>query len=91
MTFDHFVPADDTDPEVLQININEMDYDRGAYTNSGLLLFVVDPDEYIGKKVLAVPRCCQRRKGTTDRERVNFCVARREKRMLPGDDNFPLP
>ncbi|KAK9445228.1 hypothetical protein VB005_00336 [Metarhizium brunneum] len=28
-TFDHLVPADDPDPEVLQINIFEMDYDEG--------------------------------------------------------------
>ncbi|KID97583.1 hypothetical protein MAJ_06455, partial [Metarhizium majus ARSEF 297] len=29
VTFDHLVPADDPDPEVLQINIFEMDYDEG--------------------------------------------------------------
>ncbi|PNH69907.1 hypothetical protein VD0001_g7027 [Verticillium dahliae] len=30
VTFDHLVPADDPNPEVLQININEMDDDEGA-------------------------------------------------------------
>lgn len=29
-----------------------------AYAHKGLLL-AIDPVEYIGKKVLAVPRCCQ--------------------------------
>ncbi|PNH26507.1 hypothetical protein BJF96_g10164 [Verticillium dahliae] len=33
VTFDHLVPADDPNPEVLQININEMDDDEGAYAN----------------------------------------------------------
>ncbi|KID62955.1 uncharacterized protein G6M90_00g079560 [Metarhizium brunneum] len=57
VTFDHLVPADDPDPEVLQINIFEMDYDEGLYANT-YLPFKVDPSEYTGRKVLAVPRCC---------------------------------
>ncbi|PMD60192.1 uncharacterized protein K444DRAFT_643133 [Hyaloscypha bicolor E] len=57
VTFDHLVPADDPDPKVLQINIIEIDNDGGAYTNE-YLPFAVDPAEYIGKKVLAVPRYC---------------------------------
>ncbi|PNH53256.1 hypothetical protein VD0002_g2371 [Verticillium dahliae] len=36
VTFDHLVPADDPNPEVLQININEMDDDEGAYANKYL-------------------------------------------------------
>lgn len=75
VTFDHLVPTDDLDPEVLQINIIEMDDDQGAYANEHLP-FEVDPTEYTGK-VLAVPRCCQKRKGTQDRERVNVQVAER--------------
>ncbi|KAF2963418.1 hypothetical protein GQX73_g10145 [Xylaria multiplex] len=66
VAFDHLVPADDLDPDVLQINICEMDYDGGEETNKHLL-FLVNPADYIGKKVLAVPRCCQKRKGTQDR------------------------
>jgi hypothetical protein len=31
-------------------------------------LFPVNPTEYTEKKVLAVPRCCQHKKGTQDRE-----------------------
>lgn len=40
--------------------------------------FAVDPAEYAGKKVLAVPRCCQKRKGTTDRRRINGDVDYRD-------------
>lgn len=81
VTFDHLVPADDTDPEVLQINIIEIEEDGGAYANENLP-FSVDPADFIGKKVLAVPRCCQKRKGTQDRGRVNDGVVMRERRMI---------
>ncbi|KAB8346223.1 hypothetical protein FH972_023268 [Carpinus fangiana] len=74
VTFDHLVPTDDVDPEVLQINIVEMDDDEGAYANE-TLPFKVDPAAYTGRRVLAVPRCCQKRKGTTDRVRINDGVA----------------
>lgn len=77
VTFDHLVPADDPNPEVLAINIIEVDNDGGAYANK-FLLFPVDPTEYTGKKVLAVPRCCQKKKGTQDRGRINSLVAERE-------------
>ncbi|OAQ98761.1 hypothetical protein LLEC1_05796 [Akanthomyces lecanii] len=70
VTFDHCVPENDEDPEVLQINIFEMDDDDGAYARAGLL-FPVDPRQYAGVKILAAPRCCQRRRGKTDRRRVN--------------------
>ena len=33
--------------------------------------------KYTGKMVLAVPRCCQKRKGTQDRARVNSRVSDR--------------
>lgn len=78
VTFDHLVPSDDQNPEVLQINMYEMDYDDGAYVHA-TLPFKVDPAEYTGKKVLGVHRCCQRRKGTTDRFRVNSDVIDKEK------------
>ena len=78
VTFDHLVPADDPDPEVLQINIIEMEGDDGAYANK-YLKFKVNPEEYLGSKVLAVPRCCQLRKGTQDRKRVNDSVLERER------------
>ena len=76
VTFDHLVPDDDINPEVLQINIIETEDDNGVYANRWLL-FKVDPTEFIRKKVLAVPRCCQERKGTQDRWRVNALVDQR--------------
>jgi hypothetical protein len=57
-----------------------MDNDMGTYATEHLP-FAVDPAEYIGKKVLAVPRCCQKRKGTQDCERVNGSVAERDREM----------
>lgn len=77
MTFDHLVPANDIqNPEVLQLNIIEIESDNGVYANTWLS-FAVDAAEYTGKKVLAVPRCCQKRKGTQDRWRVNALVDQR--------------
>lgn len=49
VTFDHLVPADDDNPEVLQINIIEVEDDQGVYANTGLL-FTVDPTEFIGRR-----------------------------------------
>lgn len=81
VTFDHRVPNGDDDPEVLQINIIEMDDDEGDYARQWLR-FEVTPEEwrreYDAKKVLAVPRCCAKRKGTTDRARVNDGVLDRD-------------
>lgn len=81
VTFDHLVPSDDRDPETLQINIIETDDDDAAYANMHLL-FPVDAGEYRGKKVLAVPRCCSKRKGTTDRGRINESVIMKEELAL---------
>ncbi|MCJ1325455.1 hypothetical protein MMC10_002118 [Thelotrema lepadinum] len=78
VTFDHLVPTDDLDPEVLQINIIEMENDDGVYALEGLP-FEVDVEEFRGKKVLAVPRCCQKRKGTQDRRRINVGVKERDR------------
>lgn len=71
---------------MLQINIIELEANDGPFTNgvayvNEYLLFAVDPADYIGKKVPFVPRCCQRRKGTQDRARVNGSVAERNPRM----------
>jgi hypothetical protein len=63
---------------VLQINIIEIEGDGAAYANK-YLRFAVDPADYTRKKILAVPRCCQKRKGTQDRGRINFSVANRMK------------
>ncbi|TWU70405.1 hypothetical protein ED733_000140 [Metarhizium rileyi] len=76
VTFDHLVPLHDDNPEVLQINIIEMDDDGGVYANEHLP-YKVNPADYTGSKVLAVPRCCQKRKGTQDQSRINFEVVDR--------------
>jgi len=55
VTFDHLVPADDPNPEVLAISIIEVDNDGGAFTNK-FFSFPVDPTEYMGRKFLTVPR-----------------------------------
>ena len=62
---------------MLAINIIEVDHDGGAFANA-VLSFPVDAAEYTGKKVLAVPRCCQVKKGTQDRGRINGLVAERD-------------
>ncbi|EPE32205.1 hypothetical protein GLAREA_07338 [Glarea lozoyensis ATCC 20868] len=77
ITFDHLVPPGDPDPEVLQLNTFEIEDDGGIYANTYSRL-KIDPPDYIGKKVLALPRCCQTRNGTTDRRRVNEGVMRRD-------------
>ncbi|KAK7211925.1 hypothetical protein V2G26_019103 [Clonostachys chloroleuca] len=85
VTFDHLVPTSDNNPEVLQINIIEMDNDGGAYAEE-TLPFKVNPTEYTGKRVLAVPRCCQKRKGTQDQERINSGVAFRDAAAEPSEE-----
>ena len=79
VTFDHFVSPDDPDPEVLAINIIEMENDGGAFANE-VLSFSIDSKEYAGKRILAVPRCCQIKKGTQDRKRINGLVAERDEK-----------
>ncbi|KAJ5676269.1 hypothetical protein N7462_009166 [Penicillium macrosclerotiorum] len=88
VTFDHLVPPGDHNPEVLQINIIEVENDDGAYAREAFakkwLVSEIDPADFIGKKVLAIPRCCQGRKGTQDRWRVNAMVEYR----INGRQNF---
>lgn len=79
ITFDYLVPADDPWPETLQLNIIEIEDDGGEYANKHMP-FAVDPADYAGKKVLVVPRCCQKRVGSTDRRRMNDQVRWREER-----------
>jgi hypothetical protein len=62
------------------ISIIEVDNDGGAFANE-VLSFAIDPTEYTGKKVLAVPRCCQVKKGTQDRQRWNDLVAERDREI----------
>jgi len=69
ITFDHLVsPTEDEDPETLMTNIfDPSDPEAAKY-------FKVDLGRYnIGTEpvVLLVPRCCQLRRGTTDRKGIN--------------------
>lgn len=68
---------------MLQINIFELENNDGPFKDgvpyaNRYLQFAVDAADYTGKKVLAVPRCCQKRKGTQDPARVNESVAERD-------------
>lgn len=84
VTFDHLVSSeDDENPEVLQINMLEMEDDEGAFARA-VLPFEFDYSEYAGRSILALPRCCQKREGTQDRSRVNFEVADRDMRSKTG-------
>jgi hypothetical protein len=58
------------------MNIIEIEDDNGVYANTWLL-FAVDSADFIGKRVLAVLRCCRKRKGTQDCWRVNTHVDKR--------------
>ncbi|EPS35188.1 hypothetical protein H072_11589 [Dactylellina haptotyla CBS 200.50] len=82
VTFDHLVPPDDADPEALMLNIFEMDNDNGEFANNNLL-FSVDPADYEGK-VLTIPRCCQKKRGSMDRKTMNGRVAERKLEYIPG-------
>jgi hypothetical protein len=78
------------DPEVLQINIIELETDEGPYAGgveyaNTYLNVKIDPAEYVGKRILAVPRCCQKRKGTQDRGKINEEVHYREGLMYIKD------
>lgn len=69
------------------INIIEVDGKGGIYADGGtyandVLAFPVDPTEYTGRKVLAVPRCCQKKKGTQDRRLINRQVAERDSEVM---------
>jgi hypothetical protein len=73
----------------LQINIIEMDDDDGDYAKTWLF-FQPDLSKYIGKAILAVPRCCQKRKGTQDRRRVKELMNRRmESEKSSKEENSP--
>lgn len=64
-----------------------MDNDEGSFANEHLL-FAVNPAEYTGKKVLAVPRCCQKKKGTQDRGRINEGVAEKDRELQSAAGNL---
>jgi hypothetical protein len=54
------VPSGEDDPETLQINTIEMEEDDGAYARKWLQI-EIDVEEYRARKILAVPRCCQKK------------------------------
>ncbi|KAH8693424.1 hypothetical protein GQ44DRAFT_719577 [Phaeosphaeriaceae sp. PMI808] len=53
------------------------EYANGVEYARNFLRIQVDAEEYRGIKVLAVPRCCQKKKGTQDRDRINSDVQTR--------------
>ncbi|KAI6303409.1 hypothetical protein MCOR34_006701 [Pyricularia oryzae] len=68
VTFDHLVPAGDTDPEVLDINIIELEAKDGLYANgldyaNETLSFKLDPLSDLRAKVLAVPEVLSKAQG----------------------------
>ncbi|KAI3332454.1 hypothetical protein HD806DRAFT_480605 [Xylariaceae sp. AK1471] len=69
ITFDHLLgPDDEDDPETLMLNI--LDPNDPLIAN----FITIDKDPYTSGPepvLLLVPRCCQARKGTTDRRRIN--------------------
>lgn len=71
---------------MLAISIIEVDNDGGAFANK-VLPFSIDPTEYTGKRVLAVPRCCQIKKGAQDRERWNSLVVERDIEIRGRSEN----
>lgn len=83
------MPDTATDPEVLAINIIEMEEASGDFAN-GIefarkhLCIQVNAEDYRGIKVLAVPRCCQKKNGTQDRDRINSDVQRRALKTQKG-------
>ncbi|MCJ1259360.1 hypothetical protein MMC24_007197 [Lignoscripta atroalba] len=70
IVFDHFVPSSDVDPEVLQLNI--IDSQDQAQLQKYFKSIIIDRhDPKYFDSIIAVPRCCQTRVGSTDRGRVN--------------------
>ncbi|KFA48719.1 hypothetical protein S40293_11452 [Stachybotrys chartarum IBT 40293] len=68
ITFDHFVPDDDEDPETLMMNI----YDPSDPASAQLAKLDLGPYSTSSTPtVLLIPRCCQLRQGTTDRKGIN--------------------
>ncbi|KAI1146655.1 hypothetical protein F4825DRAFT_440057 [Nemania diffusa] len=69
ITFDHLLgPDDEDDPETLMLNIVDPNDPLSAD------LITIDTSPYTSGSelvLLLVPRCCQIRKGTTDRRRIN--------------------
>ncbi|KAI1745540.1 hypothetical protein F4680DRAFT_105724 [Xylaria scruposa] len=69
ITFDHLLGThDEDDPETLMLNI----VDPNDTTRADLIIIEKSPYTSGPEPVLLlVPRCCQVRKGTTDRRRIN--------------------
>ncbi|EJT79086.1 hypothetical protein GGTG_04175 [Gaeumannomyces tritici R3-111a-1] len=81
VTFDHLIPPDDDDPQTVCPIIYELE-EKGpesdvAHVNERVL-FPVGPVDYVRKRVLAVPRCCQTHTGADDDYRISGCVQIRD-------------
>ncbi|KAI1171012.1 hypothetical protein F4777DRAFT_566894 [Nemania sp. FL0916] len=79
ITFDHLLgPEHEDDPETLMLNIVDPNDDAEAK------FITIDKSLYTSETepvLLLVPRCCQVRKGTTDRRRINREI--REAKLPP--------
>lgn len=78
ITFDHLVdPTDDEDPETLMLNAcDPNDPEMAQYLRLDVERFFTANES----AVLLVPRCCQVRRGATDRKGINDQV-RKTKRF----------
>lgn len=82
ITFDHLVPADDDDPHTLCLTIYELEKEIPGWAGvdyvSEDVLFPVNLADYAGKRVLAVPQCCQTGTSVEDNFRINAHVDLRD-------------
>lgn len=78
-TFDHLVPPDDDEPEVIIIFICETEYDNASYAQARYP-GVVDPLDYVPhqKRVFAFPQCCLHSCGANAGASINQEVRDRE-------------
>ncbi|KND88830.1 hypothetical protein TOPH_06519 [Tolypocladium ophioglossoides CBS 100239] len=68
ITFDHLIPDADDDPETLMMNVCD------PFEPEASIYFKLDLERYktgLESSVLLVLRCCQLRKGSTDRKGIN--------------------
>ncbi|KLU89633.1 hypothetical protein MAPG_08604 [Magnaporthiopsis poae ATCC 64411] len=81
ITFDHLVPADDDDPHTLCLLYElerEIPVSAGVDYVNERVLFPVNLADHAGKRVLAVPRCCQTAFGVQDNFRIDSRVDLRD-------------
>lgn len=79
ITFDHLVSSADEDPETLMMNLcDPSDSEAAKYFKVDLGRYNVNMESV----VLLIPRCCQLRRGTTDRKGINDLVKNAKRHQL---------